>query len=198
MSDTMISILIPSMFKRAGMLASLLRHLYIQIEECKAENLVEVLTNVDYGEAHGGKTTGEKRNMLLDQSKGKYVIFADDDDKIAPFYVEELLKASESDADCFAMSGYISTNGRDQKIWHISKDLNYGAKFDHEGKEYYERWPNHITCTKREIAVQIKFPHQTVGEDFAYSSALHHSGLIKTEYRIERFPMYYYEFVNTK
>lgn len=193
-----LSILIPTMYKRAGMLASMLRNLSIQIEECKADDLVEVLTNVDHGEAAGGKTTGQKRNELVTQAKGKYVVHVDDDDSVPPYYVVELLRAAISDADCFSISGIMLTDGKDEKVWHISKNMNYGAKFDAEGKECYERYPNHICPMKREIAIQVPFPHQTVGEDFMFATVLHNLGLIKTEYRIQRFPMYYYKFIRHK
>jgi hypothetical protein len=186
------------MYKRAGMLAALLRSLSIQIEECKAEDKVEVLTNVDHGESAGGLTTGQKRNDLVTQAKGKYIVHVDDDDAVPPYYIEELLKAAESDADCFSISGIITTDGKEEKVWHISKDNNYAAKFDAQGKEYYERYPNHITPMKRSIASMIKFPHQSIGEDYIFATILHKEGLLKTEYRIDRFPMYYYKFVRFK
>lgn len=188
------SILIPTLYKRAGMLAVMLRNLDNQIMILDAEDKVEVLCLPDNGE----KSTGEKRNELVRQAKGKYLAHVDDDDRVSEFYVQEILKAAESDADCFSISGVISTNGANEKVWHISKDMGYGAKFDAQGKEYYERFPNHICPMKRDIAVQIPFPNQTIGEDYSFALALHNSGLIKTEHRIDRFPMYFYDFASTK
>lgn len=193
-----LSVLITSMYKRAGMLASILRHLEIQIEGCNAKDIVEILTNVDYGESQGGKSTGQKRNELVIQATGKYIVHVDDDDAIPPYYIEELLKAAMSDADCFSISGVINTDGRNEKVWHISKDMPYAARFDLEGKEEYTRYPNHICPMKREIAIQVPFPHQTIGEDYAFATVLHNEKLIKTEYRIDRFPMYYYKFISNK
>lgn len=189
-----LSILIPSLNERAGLLASMMRHLEDQIESCGAVGQVEILSLIDNRE----KTTGAKRNELVQMAKGKYLVHVDDDDMIPRWYIEELLKAAQSDADCFSISGVITTDGGDEKVWHISKDLGYWAKFDSNGREYYERYPNHITPMKREIAVQIKYPDQTVGEDFAFATALKNSGLIKTEYRIDRFPMYHYKFSRKK
>lgn len=185
-----LSILIPSLNERAGLLASMMRHLENQIESCEVVGQVEILSLIDDREL----TTGAKRNELVAMAKGTYITHVDDDDMIPSFFIEELLKATKSEADCFSISGLITTDGADEKVWHISKDLGYGAKFDSQGREYYERYPNHITPMKREIAIQIKYPDQTIGEDFAFATALKNAGLIKTEYRIERFPMYHYKF----
>lgn len=194
----LLSVLIPSMFKRAGMLASLLRELDGQIEECNASALIEVLVSCDDGADAGGKTTGQKRNELVAQAKGKYVIGCDDDDLPAPFYIEELLIACKSDADCFAISGIITFDGVNEKRWFISKDLDYKALIDESGREVYHRYPNHITGVKAEIARQIRFPEITIGEDFVWATNLRDSGLLKTEYKIDRFPMYHYKFLHHK
>ena len=189
-----LSILIASMYKRAGMLASLLRGLENQIEENGAKDQVEILVNVDAGQ----KPTGKKRNELIEQAKGKYIIQVDDDDWVPEYYVQELLKAAESDADCAAISGIITTDGTNEKRWYISKDLNYCSLIDTDGRECYHRYTNHITMCKREIAIQIKFPDETFGEDYEWATKLHKSGLLKTEYKIERFPMYIYRFISFK
>jgi hypothetical protein len=184
-----LSILICSLYKRAGMLAVLLGNLYEQIEKLGAEDKVEVLVEVDNGEM----TTGAKRNILYSDATGKYVISHDDDDKPADFYVEELLKAAESDADCFAMTGYMLTNGTSRVDWEISKDHPYAAIKGEDGKKRYRRFPNHITAIRATIAKQFKFPELYNAEDYAWALQIHQSGLIKTEYKITRGPMYVYD-----
>lgn len=193
-----LSLLIPTMFKRAGFLDILIREIGRQIYTLGVSDIVEVVIDCDAGSDKGGRSTGQKRNDLVKKAKGKYIVHVDDDDRLPPYYIEELLTAAESDADCFSISGVITTNGSNEKVWHISKDMGYGAKFDAQGREYYERFPNHICPMKREIALQVPFPHTTVGEDYAFATALRDAGLIKTEYRIDRFPMYFYDFKNQK
>ena|ERR1700744_5011654 len=193
-----LSILIPTIYKRAGELSLLLRELYRQVEVLQANDKVEILVMPDHGSDAGGKTTGEKRNELMSIATGKYCIGHDDDDWPPSYYIEELLKAAESDADCFAMSGIITTNGKDEKSWFISKDLDYKALYDENGREVYHRYSNHITCIKTDIARQIKFPAKTIGEDYEWATALKNSGLLKTEFNIERFPMYHYKFLTHK
>lgn len=185
-----LSILICSLYKRAGMLAVLLGNLYDQIEKLGAEEKVEVLVEVDNGEM----PTGTKRNILYANATGKYVISHDDDDKPSNFYIEELLKAAESDADCFGMTGFMTTNSGAMVEWEISKDHPYKAVRGEDGKERYLRFPNHITGIRSSIAKQFKFPEIYQAEDYTWALAIHESGLIKTEYKITRGYMYHYDF----
>ena len=189
-----LSILICSLNKRAGMLSSLLGKLSEQIEALKAWDQVEVLVEMDNGE----KPTGTKRNMLYQMAKGKYSLSCDDDDSPADFYVEELLKAAESDADCFSMGGIMTNNGGNEKKWYISKNYPYIASRNDLGEEIYLRFPNHITSIRSSIAKQFQFPDAYQSEDYAWALAIHQSGLIKTEYLIERFPMYHYQYLTVK
>lgn len=194
MSEPILSILICSLHKRFGMLGALLRSLEYQITDIGANDLVEVLVNADGGE----KSTGRKRNELLQQAKGKYVMACDDDDRISERYIIELLQAAKSDADCFSISGYIWTNGQNRRDWHISKEHEYCTKKNEKGEDVYYRFPNHITPIKREIAVQFEYPDLYQFEDFQWASKIKISGLIKTEYRIEYVPMYIYDFLTVK
>lgn len=194
MNELVLSILICSLHSRFGMLGSLLRNLEYQISDLGAHDQVEVLVNADGGE----KSTGKKRNELLKQAKGKYVAAVDDDDRVSNNYIEEILKAAESDADCFSISGYMWTDGHSRRDWHISKDYNYCTGKNENGEDVYFRFPNHITPIKREIACQFEFPDKSRFEDFEWASKIRESGLIKTEHRIAHIPMYLYDFVTVK
>lgn len=67
---------------------------------------------------------GQARNLALDKSKGKFVIFVDSDDYIAPFMIEFLYKQFQDDVD-IVECGYCITH-------------NDNAEFDGESKGY--RW----------------------------------------------------------
>lgn len=185
-----ISILICSLNKRAGRLAKLLRFLEKQIDLCDAKDKVQILIELDNGEM----PTGTKRNILYAKAQGKYSISHDDDDIPGDFYIEELLKAAESDADCFAMGGIMTTDGARLQEWYISKDFPYCARRKENGEEYYLRFPNHITPIRSTITKQFQFPDAWQAEDYAWALAIHQSGVIKTEYKITRFPMYRYDY----
>ena len=81
-----LSILICSLYERAGMLSGLLRELHKQIDECNAGEEVEVLTLIDNRE----RSTGSKRNELYGKAIESYSVSVDDDDKIPPYYISEL------------------------------------------------------------------------------------------------------------
>jgi glycosyltransferase involved in cell wall biosynthesis len=178
-----LSILICTLPNRIGYLSQLINALNPQIT-----SEVEVLVESD----NGSMTTGHKRNLLLQRSKGKYVVFIDDDDMVAPTYVKDILTAAESNPDAIVFNGTMTTDGRDERKWYISKDYGYEAK----GGAYY-RYPNHIVPIRREIAMAFPFMDIRIGEDYAWATAIHNSGLIQTEVKIEK-ELYHYQFRTNK
>lgn len=183
---TIISILICTIVRREHLLLKLLRHLQDQIDLQKAEDKVEILVNSDNKE----KSTGKKRQELIEQAEGKYIIFIDDDDWVEDHYIEELLKAAESDADCFGINGWIETDERSRIYWELSKNHPNRTIYKN-GQPFYIRTTNHITAVKREIALKGGFPDKSNAEDKSYSMAIH--PYLQTEYTITK-PMYQYRF----
>lgn len=175
------------------MLKELLFEIYEQIKNCMATDEVEVLTEIDNREI----PTGTKRNILLQRAKGKYVVHVDSDDYIYPYYIREILKASESDCDCMSINGIYTENGLKETQWFISKDNGYCASKDGNGKEIFLRYPNHITPIRSSIAKQFKFPDIYQGEDYNWATQIHNSRLIKTEVKIYK-PLYHYKFKTNK
>lgn len=183
-----LSILICSLHTRASLLEGLLLELYNQVTNAGYfDTEIEILTNIDNKE----KSTGLKRQELLHQATGKYIIFIDDDDWPEPCYIAELLKACESDADCFAMNGYMTTNGQNKIEWRLSKDYENRTVKENGWQPIYLRKTNHITGVKREIALQVGFPDISHAEDKWYSDRV--APLCKTEYQIVPC-MYHYRF----
>jgi len=73
-----LSILIPTLKSRAAMYQRTAQHLNAQIKSLENPEEVEVLAYIDNRE----KTTGYKRNILLERAKGQFVVFVDDDDSL--------------------------------------------------------------------------------------------------------------------
>lgn len=173
----LLSILICSLENRKESLLNLLKLLEPQINDD-----VEILVNVDSGEL----TTGEKRNKLLEKSKGDYIVFIDDDDLVSKDYIEKILNALKSKPDCCSLEGEITF----KKI-NITKkfihSLEYNSWFEKDN--IYYRNPNHLNVVKRELALKVKFPHKKVGEDFEYSKNL--LPFLKTEIKIKGVIYYY-------
>ena len=179
-----LSILICSLGSRAVSLNALLEELHRQIGDTQG---IEVLTNVDERQ----KSTGRKRQELLESATGKYVIYIDDDDLIEPCYIAELLKACASDCDCFGMVGYITTNGQNKIEWRLSKNYDNVTIKENGWQHVYLRKTNHITGVKREIALKAGFPDKSNAEDKYYSDRV--APLCATEYSIVPC-MYHYRF----
>ena len=164
-----LSILICHLESRADSFAELAEKLVGQIAGLPAEILVET----DGGEM----TVGEKRNRLLDRSKGEYICFIDDDDMVSKDYVTKITGALRDRPDCVSLTGLIY-QGSGAKKFHHSIDYGWCEK---EG--VYYRSPNHLNPVKRELAMQIKFIHKDVSEDRKYSDELR--PLLKKEGKTE-------------
>jgi hypothetical protein len=181
-----LSICICALQSRIGMLGALRRELESQIERCNAQELVEVIINMDNKE----KSTGQKRQELLEQAIGKYVASIDDDDMVSVSYMYEVLRACAMDCDVIAIEGWIETNGKNRIDWRTSKDYDNITIWE-GGKKIYIRTVNHICPVRREIALQVGFPYISNAEDKAYSDGIR--PLLKSEYRIDK-QLYFYKF----
>lgn len=172
------------MSRRNTFLLRILEQLNSQYEKLssKKQNEVEILTLIDNKKI----MLGDKRNLMVDQAQGKYVVFVDDDDRITETYIADLLEATDSNADVITFKAEVTLNGGEPKICIYSKDFEK----DHN-TETYNRLPNHICCTKKEFAQQVQFPSVLYGEDSGYSKLL--KPLLKTEHFINKI-LYYYDF----
>lgn len=175
-----LSILIPTTLSREPVFRGLLRNLTHQAKKYIGE--VEILINRNEED-----NVGKKRNDLLKQAGGEYVVFVDSDDLVSRDYVQLLLNAAKKGSDCIGISGVITTNGKKPMQWHISLDYK---KWFKKGRTYF-RTPNHISPVKREIALKVMFPEVTFGEDAVYSEGIY--PLLKTETKVPG-NIYHYQY----
>ena len=171
-SQVKLSVLIPSLSSRRESL----EQLHACLNPQKTDQ-VEFIVVSDSGQM----SIGQKRNMLLSQSRGQYVAFVDDDDMVPPDYVARILKALESNPDCTSLTGKIVfSDGYSRPFIH---SLRYDKWVDdHEGKVYY-RPPNHLNAVRRDLALKVGFPSWNSGEDRYFSH--HIRPLLKREEWIE-------------
>lgn len=182
---TKLSILIPVTPQHEELFSVLYHHLDQQIKD---NNEVEILHAHSPAQIHGGETTGRKRQRLLDQSIGDYIVFIDADDWVPEYYVEEMLRACSTGVDCVAINGIMTTDGAHEVQWFLSKDMaNSDVRVGN--KTVYHRHTNHITAVKRVIALAAGFPDKSNAEDKHYSDRLQ----LRTEFKIDK-PMYWYRF----
>lgn len=109
------------------------------------------------------------RNIALDNSKGEYITFIDDDDFVSPLYLEELYAKATSDtvALCYAYAFY---DGKvSEKLeYRITSEFEKRSKF---GKQQYQKTRKIFSgpCMKlfhKNIIGNRRFdPHFENGED---------------------------------
>jgi hypothetical protein len=91
-----LSILIPSIPERNKQLATLLTEVYRQYDELVPHipylGDVEILIDDTKRYLDGGLSIGKKRESLIERAEGKYLCFLDDDESIAPNYLETLVR----------------------------------------------------------------------------------------------------------
>jgi glycosyltransferase involved in cell wall biosynthesis len=181
-----LSILIPTLPNEYAFLKRLMTVLRPQVERYSEH--VEILLD-DRGKS---VTTGEKRNYLIKQSTGEYVVFIDTDDLVPIYYIDEIIKASKNNSDCITFRGFMTSDGKNREPFV----LRMGEEYEKRGDTYY-RWPNHIVPIKRTIASSVLFPHKTFKEDYEWSKRINDLGLIKTETFIDK-EMYHYDYRKKK
>lgn len=169
------------------MLKTLLKELHSQ-----ATDEVEILTYADDGQV----TTGRKRNDLVKQAKGQYVVFVDDDDMVAPTYIADILEAAEKNPDCITFNGWMETDGHNRTEFRLGLGYPYMTAIE-ANKNVYLRYPNHITPIKKSIATKVNFPNFTIGEDFIWATKIKELGLLKTQVKINK-QLYYYLYRSIK
>lgn len=161
--DIALSILIPSLPERVEALSRVMKELQQQIGDKPVELLIAT--------ENRKRTTGAKRNLLIEQAQGRFITFVDDDDQLKPHYVDTLLRYIEENpaADCFVFDVAVFREGVYEKLCKYGIEYPYGSD-----EEYYYRKPNHLMCHARRLAARHRFADSSYGEDdeWAYRIAM--------------------------
>lgn len=181
----LLSILMPTLDDRQHFYNHIAKKLSYQITKYGVDK-VEFLSYKDNRE----KTTGHKRNVLLEKAKGRFVVCVDDDDDVAPNYVELICDAiiRYPQIDAIGICGLYTENGMNPTPFITGRQFNWDKI---QGR--YCRTINHISPIKAEIAKQFKFPDLTIGEDYDWTMQIKKSGLIQHDYIIQD-QIYFYEY----
>jgi glycosyltransferase involved in cell wall biosynthesis len=135
---------------------------------------------------------GKKRNILISMSKGKFIAFVDDDDRVNSNYIKiitDIIKTNP-DIDCIGMTGIYTTDGQDpKKFIHTLKCKEY-----YEKDGIYYRCPNHLNPIRRDCIKDIKFDEINFGEDAKWAFKIRDKNLLKKEIMYDKDPLYYYRF----
>jgi glycosyltransferase involved in cell wall biosynthesis len=175
-----LSILICTIPERKELFNSLYEKINFQI----GNNSVQII----YDDAPKGTITiGAKRNKLLNQALGEYVVFIDDDDDIAFDYVDSILSAIDKAPDCIGFKVLCNMDGKKEIA---ASSMKYDWTDNVDGFRYV-RSIYHKTPVKREIALKCMFPDKSYSEDYEYSMRL--KPHLKSEIFIDKF-LYIYRY----
>ncbi len=177
------SILICTLQERKASFEKLHTKLILQIESLNLHNEIEIIYFSDNRE----HSVGHKRNSLLEQSRGEYVCFVDDDDDVHEKYIEMIYERLLKDPDCVSLVGVMTHHGKYPRTFLHSRYYKNYFQVD----DVYYRPPNHLNPMKRSIAIQVAFPENSHGEDYDWTNKLAGLELIKTEEALEE-PYYFY------
>jgi glycosyltransferase involved in cell wall biosynthesis len=134
------------------------------------------------------RSTGEKRNTLLDMARGEYLVFLDDDDQIEPDWLESVTVELRSNPDLVVY----------QVMLHWPDGHDQLCKYDIATKEcrdvsptLYEGHPSHTHVWRSSLAKTLRFEDKVFGEDTAWSSVL--AKQVKVQRSIHRV-LYHYQY----
>jgi glycosyltransferase involved in cell wall biosynthesis len=174
-----LSILIPSVPSRREKAAKLFDKLSAQA----GNEDVEILMLLD----NKKRSIGLKRQALLDVARGDYVAFVDDDDFVAPTYVEAILEATLLDLDVIVFDSYCSIDDGPTVL------VRHSLTFPNEQYNFagFRRAAWHIHAWRADLARQSRFPDQSGTEDWAWAEPL--NKLAQTQVKLD-VPLYHYRF----
>lgn len=176
--EILLSVLVSSLVERQGSRSTIVADLQAQA----ASKPVEILVLTD----NARRTLGAKRNALKAIAAGRFLSFVDDDDAVAPDYVDAILAAVEANpaTDCIVFDVLRRENGQDDRI------VRYSAAYEHHSThDAHYRKPNHKMVVRTELARRIDHPDITLWGDNAWGQAL--APHIGSETRIDK-TLYYY------
>ena len=151
-----LSILIPTVRGREAMLAQLLEVLKPQLTP-----ETELAVCCDDGEM----TIGAKRNKMIEEATGEFVVFIDDDDIVTDDYVQQLmigLKRKSIDVVC--VNAVHTIDGDRAKL---VVDIPY-SRWE-ETETAYMRGVQFRDAVRRELAAAVPYPNIRFGEDHAWT-----------------------------
>jgi glycosyltransferase involved in cell wall biosynthesis len=165
---TILSILIPTIPDRVEQFTKLFNEVHRQVAYMATVHptLGEIEIFVDSRDKFlaGGPSIGKKREQLVKNATGKYLCFLDDDESIAPNYVEVLVRLCQEDKDVCTFRNI----SKFDNYWMV---VDMSLHFPNEqaiAEKTCLRKPWHICPVKSEYAKLYDFPDTSYGEDWAW------------------------------
>lgn len=135
------------------------------------------------------RSVGKKRDDILKLAQGEYLVFIDDDDRIADDYIDQIMTAlyENPSTDCVVFDCICRVNKGDGKLCKYGIEFEYGDILD--GKEWRGK-PAHTMVYKSTIAQKHHFSDMIYSEDYDWVGRAYHD--IKEQTRIDKV-LYHYD-----
>lgn len=164
-----LSVLIPTIPARKDLLDSLWDDLWKQNNELNWGHpmlgLVEFLIDDDRRFLDGGLSIGKKRQKLVEMASGKYLCFLDDDEIIAPNYLETLVRLCNEDKDVCTFRNLTKLDN----FWTVvDMSLSHTENEQATPNAIVKRRPWHICPVRSEFAKRYEFEDSNYGEDWQW------------------------------
>lgn len=163
---TILSILIPTIPERHSTFIDLYGKLWRQMYHLHMNHQtlgeIEWISDSTKSFLNGGLSIGKKREALVKRATGKYLCFLDDDEDIAPNYVETIVRLCQLNKD---VCTFRSIAKLDNYWTIIDMRLSYPENEEANPDYIVHRRPWHINAIRSEIAKQYTFPDTNYSED---------------------------------
>jgi glycosyltransferase involved in cell wall biosynthesis len=186
--DVLFTIMILSIPSRLDKLSDLYNRLQEQIGD---RTDVEVLCLVD----NKSMTIGEKRNVVLNAARGRFVACLDDDDTISDDYVEKICENLTDEVDVLCFEQHCTINGEEVMVsFDMRNEKNDSLTRDDNGKLVdMKRLPWHMCVWNRDIAKETPFQSSSYGEDWDWCSRM----IPKVKRQVKLFDiLHYYQYTD--
>jgi len=178
-SAPILSVLIPATPRRYhSHLWPLWQKLQAQVDAMQRDGDVELLVFLDNRQ----RTIGEKRDALVQMSRGEFIAFVDDDDDVADEYIAALVGAAErssADVSVITFDQRASVNGAEAICSFSLRHRN-----EPFAQPSFKRSAWHVCAWRGDMARRVRFPATNYGEDWAWAKHLVIDA--KGEYHIDR------------
>jgi len=168
------SVLIPTIPGREMKLHTLIMSIREKVKRICPDLRLEICLSFDNRET----SIGLKRQTLLNQAKGKYLSFIDDDDTITDAYIEDLWACIQGGYPTMRLRGQMK-----QYTFTHSVGIKLADKMaTKDDPPVFQRPPNHLNPMFSDIAKLIPFKDALRGEDLDWTLRLLKSNFLQSEY----------------
>ena len=113
------------------------------------------------------RSIGKKRDEMLNLANGEYLVYIDDDDRLSPDYIKEIMTClyNNPTTDCVVFDCICTVNSGPGKLCKYGVEFEYG---DILGGREWRGKPAHTMVYKSSIAKKHRFSNVNNGEDIEW------------------------------